>query len=147
MKADYLKYWHIVRRWALVTYELTGPELDLLLFLRTERYFTKKQYRKSEFALPWNKKRFHSLIDRGWIQEFRPHVGGVAARYQVSLNATRMMSKMYRILDGKEEMSEMSAKNPIFKDKVCFTDRMYQEQIRDMNKATRRRRPRIRRSG
>ena len=146
MQTDYLKYWHIVRRWAMVAHKLTGPELDLLLFLRSERYFTKKQYRRSEFALKWNKKRFHSLVDRGWIQEFRPNMNGVAARYQVSIKGLRMISKLYKVLDGKEEISEFSVKNPIFREDACFTDRMYQQQIRDMNNAIRQQRPRLRRS-
>ena len=41
---DYLKYWKIVRYWALRKYKITNTDLDFLLFLYSEGLFNKAKF-------------------------------------------------------------------------------------------------------
>ena len=43
---DYLKYWKVVRQWAQLKYGLSTSELEMLLFLRSEKYFSKDEYNR-----------------------------------------------------------------------------------------------------
>jgi hypothetical protein len=38
---DYLKYWRVIRYYIKNKYGLTQADLDILLFLYSEQYFTK----------------------------------------------------------------------------------------------------------
>ena len=49
-----------------------------------------------------------------------------------------MMTNMYNQLSG-EELSEEPYVNPIFKKKVKYTDKVYRNMIKKMNKITRQR--------
>ena len=50
---DYLKYWRVIRQFVKIKYELTQADLDVLLFLYSEKYFDKnkfEEYRRYRFA-------------------------------------------------------------------------------------------------
>ena len=41
---DYLKYWKVIRQYVKVKYELTQSDLDMLLFLYSEKYFDRAKF-------------------------------------------------------------------------------------------------------
>ena len=53
---DFLKNWTIVRKWAVINYELKSlAELETILFLYSEKLFTRTQFENYSNFLSWNK--------------------------------------------------------------------------------------------
>ena len=43
---DYLKYWKVIRYFAQAKYGIKSADLDMLLFLYSEKYFSKTQFKE-----------------------------------------------------------------------------------------------------
>lgn len=108
----------------------------MLLFLYSEKYFKISKFRDFEELIPWDRGRFGRLVKEGWIENFRPGTKGQRALYSLSYKASRMIMSVYKKLNG-EEISELYYNNPMFKKNVRYTDKMYREFIKKMNKANR----------
>ena len=78
---DYLKYWRVIRYFIKAKYNITQAELDMLLFLRTERFFSKDRFKEFDELLSWNVNRFDKLKRDGWIEVFRKRAGKKKAIY------------------------------------------------------------------
>ena len=64
---DYLKYWRVIRYYIKNKYGLTQADLDILLFLYSEQYFTKDKFKEFDALVSWNVNRFDTLLRDGWI--------------------------------------------------------------------------------
>ena len=64
---DYLKYWRVIRYYVQARYELSTPELEMLLFLYSEKYFDRDKFSEFDALLSWNKGRFEKLRKDGWM--------------------------------------------------------------------------------
>ena len=113
MQFNYLKYWRVVRYWIKSKYGLTTGELDVLLFLYV--------------------KRFDKLLRDKWIEVFRKRTGKNKALYQLSYKGKRVVNSIYKKLNGEEIPS--SEYNPIFLRNVSYTDKVYKNFIKEMNKS------------
>lgn len=133
---DYLKYWRVVRQFVKVKYNLNQADLDVILFLYSEKYFGSEKFREFNEILSWDKKRFTRLVREGWIESFRKREGARKALYQLSFKASRMVDMIYKKLNG-EEISMNDTVNPMFKRNVSYSDKVYRNMIKEMNKATR----------
>lgn len=130
---DYLKYWRVIRYWVKYKYGLSTPELEMLLFLYSEKVFSKKKFEEYEEIMSWDIKRFNRLLRDGWIQVFRRRVGKHAQLYQLSYKSNNIMKTVYSKLDGSI-IGESPQINPLFKDDVTYIQRRYREAIKRMNK-------------
>lgn len=131
-KDDYLKYWRVVRHFIKVKYGLQQSDLEMILFLYSERYFDRDKFRQFDSLLSWNKTRFERLRKEGWIQMFRNRVGARKALYQLSDHAINVVRLVYRKLNG-EEIPTSAERNPMFKRKVSYSDKVYRNMIIEMN--------------
>jgi hypothetical protein len=129
---DYLKYWRVIRYFIKAKYKLTTGELDVMLFLYTESYFSKDKFNEFDELISWDVKRFDKLLTEGWICVFRKRSGKTKALYEVSYKGRRMLSTMYKKLNG-EEIPESPSVNPIFLKNVSYTDKVYRNMIIEMN--------------
>lgn len=132
MKSDYLKYWRVVSQYAKVKYKISQPDLDMILFLYSEKYFRITKFREFEQLLPWDRTRFNRLVEEGWIENFRPGYKGKRAVYSLSFKAKRMVASIYKKLEG-EEIPMTACNNPMFAKKVRYTDKIYRNMIIQMN--------------
>jgi hypothetical protein len=114
-------------------YKLNTGDLDMLLFLYSEDYFSKDKFKEFDELLSWNVNRFDSLLRDGWIEVFRKRVGNRKALYELSYKAKRVINSIYKKLNGEEIPS--SEHNPIFHRNVSYTDKVYKNFIKEMNKA------------
>ena len=57
-KHDYLKYWRVVRYFVKAKYGITTAELEMLLFLYSEKYFSKDKFHEFDELISWNVNRF-----------------------------------------------------------------------------------------
>ena len=46
MQTDYLKYWRVIRYYVKAKYNISTGELDMLLFLYSEDYFSKDKFKE-----------------------------------------------------------------------------------------------------
>jgi len=129
---DYLKYWKVVRYFVKAKYNITQAELDMLLFLRTEKYFSKNRFDDFDELLSWNVNRFDKLKRDGWIEVFRKRKGNNKALYQLSYKAQRMLTSIYEKLKG-ESMPTSPSKNSMFQKNVSYSDKVHRNMIKEMN--------------
>jgi hypothetical protein len=130
-KSDYLKYWRIVRHYIKVKYNISQADLEILLFLHTEPYFTKDKFAEFNSVLSWDRKRFDRLNQEGWIEGVKTFRVGRRIKYSLSYRATRLVEEVYRILEGKEIPTSEST-NPMFKRNVSYTDKVYRNFIMNL---------------
>ena len=60
---DYLKYWRVIRYFIKIKYGLTQSELEMLLFLRSEKYFSKDDFSKFNELLSWEEEDRKSQVN------------------------------------------------------------------------------------
>jgi hypothetical protein len=138
---DYLKYWRVIRQFAKIKYNLTQADLDMLLFLYSEKYFGRDKFEEFDNLLGWDVNRFFRLKQTGWIIMFRNRVGNRKALYQLTLKATRMIQSIYRKLNG-EEIPVSNTNNKMFAKNVSYSDKVYRDMIIEMNKTIKQQRHR-----
>tara|TARA_R100001594_G_scaffold11802_8_gene26491 strand:- start:4103 stop:4537 length:435 start_codon:yes stop_codon:yes gene_type:complete len=132
MNSNYLKYWRVIRYFVKAKYKLTQADLDILIFLYDESYFSKDKFSEFDELLSWNVNRFDNLLRDGWIEVFRKNTHKQKALYQLSYKSTRLIVSIYKKLEG-EEIPESPSSNPIFLRNVSYTDKVYRNMIREMN--------------
>ena len=133
---DYMKYWRVIRRWALSKYDLALPELEMLLFLYSESYFSKETFDEYNQLISWNKKRFSNLLRDGWIVVWRKSRRNEKTLYEISYKSRRMVLTIYKKLNG-QEFAETYPANPMFKVSAPYTDVVYRNYIKKINKSIR----------
>lgn len=130
---NYLKYWRVIRKFAQVQYKLTQCDLDMLLFLYSEKYFGRDKFDEFDKLLRWDIMRFQRLVKEEWIVKFRNQVGKRKALYKLNHKAESMIQSLYRKLSG-EEIPTSPDGNKIFRKNVPYTDKVYRDMIIEMNK-------------
>jgi len=134
MHNDYLKYWRVIRQYIKIKYNLTQSDLDILLFLKSESYFSKDKFEEFNEILSWDKQRFEKLRQQGWIEVFRKRVGKHKALYQLSFKSKRMLTSIYKKLNG-EEIPTSPSQNKMFKTNTSYSDKVYRNMIIEMNRS------------
>jgi hypothetical protein len=132
-KKDYLKYWRVIRQFIKVKHKLTQSDLDILLFLYSESYFSKDKFVEFNRILSWDAQRFERLRKNGWIEVFRKRMGKRKALYQLSYKANQVIIYIYKKLEG-EELPTSGSSNPMFLKNVSYIDKVYRNAIIEMNK-------------
>lgn len=132
MKSDYLKYWRVIRQFIKVKHGLTQSDLDMLLFLKSEEYFSKDKFKEFASLVGWDKNRFERLRKEGWIEVFRVRMTKRRAIYQLSQKGKRVTTSIYKYLNGKEIPTSNDG-NPMFLRNVSYTDKVYRNFIIQMN--------------
>lgn len=129
---DYLKYWRVIRQYFKIKYGLTQSDLDILLFLYSEKYFNRDKFLEFDSILGWDKQRFERLRKDGWIEVFRKHSGRIKALYQLSIKANVMIRSLYKKLNG-EEIPVSQSQNRMFAKNISYSDKKYKAMIIEMN--------------
>jgi hypothetical protein len=130
---DYLKYFKIVRKFIQSKYKLNLQDLEILLYLSSEGYFSKQVFSDYKQVFAWEKNRIERLTEEGWINVFREKTKKRKALYTLSYKAKKMIDQFYRILEG-EAITENPNYNPIFKDESPFNERICRSMIKKRNK-------------
>lgn len=135
---DYLKYWRVIRYYIRAKYGISTSDLDVLLFLYSEEYFSKDKFDEFDEIISWDVNRFDRLLRDGWIVVFRKRAKE-KAMYEISYKSRRVIGWMYKYLNG-EEISENRTVNPLFKKNISYQDKVYRNAIIEMNKFIRQQR-------
>ena len=134
-KRDYLKYWRVIRHYVKAKYKLSVSDLDMLLFLFSERYFGKDDFNEYAEIMSWDPKRFQRLVTEGWIQKFRNHNASMKqkALYVLSHRCKSVISSIYEQLEGARDLSIDIRRNPMGAPHVRYIDKVYRNQIKKVN--------------
>ena len=139
-KHDYLKYWRVVKFYAQKKYKISTGELEMMLFLYSEKYFTRAKFKEFDELLSWDENRFEDLVNRKWIKSFRKGTGKYRAIYELSYKGKRMVINIYKKLNG-EEFPE-NWRTPMFLKGASYSEKVYRNMIKQMNKEIREQRQR-----
>jgi len=129
---DYLKYWRVVRYFVKAKYNIGTSDLDIMLFLYSEVYFSKDKFKEFDELISWERNRFDRLLRDGWIILFRKRSGKVKGLYEMSFKGKRMVNLVYKKLNG-EEIPEHKTNNPLFMPNAKYQDKVYRNMIKEMN--------------
>tara|TARA_R100000742_G_C4250226_1_gene68622 strand:- start:46 stop:480 length:435 start_codon:yes stop_codon:yes gene_type:complete len=101
-----LKHYRIIRKWACKTYNLNDADLELLIYLEAIDLFTKDDFKKGTYSYSWDNRRWNRLLKQGWITVWRERNRTTQKYhiYKVSTKCKQLISRMYRIMLGEEEM-------------------------------------------
>ena len=142
MSNDFLKYWRVIRQYVKIKYGLTQSDLDILLFLKSEGYFSKDKFKEFDKILSWEEHRFDRLLRDGWVEVFRKRKGKRKGLYNLSYKSQRVLTSIYKKLNG-EELPTSSSQNPMFLKNTSYSNKMYRQAIENMNDFIRQQRHRV----
>jgi hypothetical protein len=134
-KSDYLKYWKVIRQYIKAKYKVSQADIEMMLFLYNEPYFTKDKFNEFNSLLAWDKDRFERLNHEGWIEGTKTFRVGRRLKYSLSYKASRMVDEIYRLIEGKEIPITEGA-NPMFKRNVSYSDKVYRNFIMNIRAKT-----------
>ena len=128
------KYYRLVRKWACKTYNLTDADLELLVYLDCKKQFTRNDFIDGAYTYSWDKARWERLRREGWIDIWRARNRTTMKYniYQVSQKGKLLISRMYNILLGNEDLPT-SSRSKFYNNKT-YTDRVFNKAIDDMTK-------------
>jgi hypothetical protein len=119
-----LKYYRLIRKWACKTNSLSDADLELLIFLDCIGRFTRNDFINGTYIYSWDKERWERLRRDGWIEVWR-HRNRTTIKYsiyQVSFKTKLLITRMYKIMLGKEDIplteSSIFYKNDTYRNKV-----------------------------
>jgi hypothetical protein len=128
------KYYRLTRRWVTKTYKLSSADFELLVYLDCKEFFKRQDFIDGAYTYTWDKNRWERLRREGWIDVFkeRNRTSSKYAVYQMSRKAKSLITRVYRILLGEENLPQ-SSRSVFYKNKT-YTDKTFNKAIDDMIK-------------
>jgi len=128
------KYYRVVRKWACKTYKLNDADLELLVYFDCLGRFTRNDYIKGTYIYSWDKHRWERLRNDGWIDIYtkRNHTTVKYNIYKVSTKCKHLISRIYRILLGQEDLPTTS--RSVFNKNKSYSDKVFNAAIDNMHK-------------
>lgn len=127
---NYMKYWRVVRRYALQKYKLSQEDLDVLFYIHDEHYFSNYKFEKYERLFSWSFTRLKDLVERGWITRLPPqNKYGKRDVYEVTTKTQRVVTGLYKILNGDGFPTVSQRMN---RTRRRYMDRRYRKFMGDM---------------
>ena len=135
---DYLKYFRVVRQWAKTKHNISSADLDMMLFLFSERLFTRDCFTDFAMTMSWDTERFNRMLKDEWIIIWRKRTGMESNLYELSFKGKRLVRSVYKKLNGEERLSDNYQNNPMFAKNASYTDKRYRRIVKKMNAAIKR---------
>ena len=133
--SDYMKYYRVAKYWMRERYGISNSDLEALLFLYSEVFFSKTKFKQYENIFSWERSRFDRLIRDKWVSNWRKAAPGQHAIYEVSLKGKRALVSFYKKLEGSEPYPTTKNRNPLLNPATkTFTDKIYYMQMLKINK-------------
>lgn len=110
-KHDFLKFYRPIFTYYKLRHKLTQNELDVLLMLYSEEYFTKKRFMQMaiDFQMPKSVSKINYFMYKGHMCLFRQGRGSIPNVYQLTPKAQKIIASLYLHLTGEIHISEKQA--------------------------------------
>ena len=130
-----LKHYRIIRKWACKNNGLNDADLELLIYFDCMDFFTREDFKIGTYSYSWDNRRWNRLLKEGWIIVWRIHNRTTQKYniYKVSFKCKQLISRMYRIMLGKEDIPTSLHRNKIMKGKT-YMDKVMITSIDNVNK-------------
>ena len=130
-----LKHYRIIRKWACKNNDLNDADLELLIYFYCMDLFTREDFKIGTYSYSWDNRRWNRLLKEGWIIVWRQHNRTTQKYniYKVSFKCKQLISRMYRIMLGKEDIPTSLHRNKIMKGKT-YMDKVMITSINNVNK-------------
>jgi len=108
-----LKHYRIIRKWACKTCNLKDADLELLIYLDAIEFFNKNDFITGTYSYSWDNRRWNRLLKQGWITVWRERNRTTQKYhiYKVSYKCKQLISRMYRIMLGEEDIPNKLKQN------------------------------------
>ncbi len=131
---NYLRHFSVVRRWAMMHYELKSfSELELMFFLYSEKLFTRAIIREQTNFMAWDARLLNRLIDGGFIYTWRKGGWGNPEIFDLTHKGKKMINSIYRKLNGIEPIPTSERRNKAFRKNAPFHQRTLAKAILKFN--------------
>jgi hypothetical protein len=133
--SNLLKHYRIIRKWACKNYDLNDADLELLIYFDCMDLFTREDFKIGTYSYSWDNRRWNRLLKEGWITVWRKHNRTTQKYniYKVSFKCKQLISRMYRIMLGEEDIPTSLHRNKIMKGKT-YMDKVMITSIENVNK-------------
>lgn len=130
-----LKHYRIIRKWACKTSDIKEADLELLIYLESIDLFTKDDFKKGTYSYSWDNRRWNRLLKQGWITVWRERNRTTQKYhiYKVSIKCKQLISRMYRVMLGEEDIPTNAKTNKIMKGE-SYIDKVLSKSIIYVNK-------------
>ena len=129
-----LKHYRIIRKWACKNNNLNDADLELIIYFDCIGLFTKQDFKVGTYSYSWDNRRWNRLLKEGWFIVWR-HRNRTTQKYniyKISLKGKQLISRMYRIMLGEEEIPVTEKSNKIMK-RISYTDKVLAVAIEHVN--------------
>tara|TARA_R100000742_G_scaffold404_1_gene48 strand:+ start:129 stop:575 length:447 start_codon:yes stop_codon:yes gene_type:complete len=130
-----LKHYRIIRKWACKNNNLNDADLELLMYLEAVDLFTKQDFKTGSYSYSWDNRRWNRLLKEGWIVVWRKR-NRTTQKYHIYKTSTKfklLLSRIYRIMLGEEDIPENTNSNKIMK-RETYIDKVLSFSIKNVNK-------------
>jgi hypothetical protein len=130
-----LKHYRIIRKWACKNNNLNDADLELLMYLEAVDLFTKQDFKTGSYSYSWDNRRWNRLLKEGWIVVWRKR-NRTTQKYHIYKTSTKfklLLSRIYRIMLGEEDIPENMKSNKIMK-RETYIDKVLSFSIKNVNK-------------
>ena len=133
--SNLLKHYRIIRKWACKNYNLNDADLELLIYFDCMDLFTREDFKIGTYSYSWDNRRWNRLLKEDWITVWRKHNRTTQKYniYKVSFKCKQLISRMYRIMLGEEDIPTSLHRNKIMKGKT-YIDKVMITSIEHVNK-------------
>lgn len=130
-----LKHYRIIRKWACKNNGLNDADLELLIYFDCMDLFTREDFKIGTYSYSWDNRRWNRLLKEGWIIVWRVHNRTTQKYniYKISFKCKQLISRMYRIMLGKEDIPTSLLRNKIMRGKT-YMDKVMITSINNVNK-------------
>jgi len=130
-----LKHYRIIRKWVSKTSDLKEADLELLFYLDAIDFFTKQDFKEGTHSYSWDNRRWNRLLKEDWITVWRRRNRTTQKYhiYKVSFKGKQLISRIYRIMIGEEDIPETVKANKIMK-RESYMDKVLSTAIMNVNK-------------
>ena len=129
-----MKHYRIIRKWACKNNDLNESDLELLIYLDCIDLFTIKDFKIGTYAYSWDNRRWNRLIQNDWIVVWRNRNRTTQKYniYKVSFKGKQLISRIYRIMLGQEDIN-IGSRNKLITGS-SYTDKVMTKAIYNINK-------------
>ena len=130
-----LKHYRIIRKWACKNNDLNDADLELLIYFDCMDLFTKHDFQIGTYSYSWDNRRWNRLLKNDWIVVWRKRNRTTQKYniYKVSFKCKQLISRMYRIMLGEEDIPFSERRNKIINGN-SYTDKVLTQAIYNVNK-------------
>ena len=129
-----LKHYRIIRKWASRNNSLKEADIELLIYLDCIDLFTKYDFENGSYSYSWDNRRWNRLIKNEWITVWR-HRNRTTQKYNIyklSFKGKQLLSRIYRIMLGEEDIPQTERANKIMK-RNSYMDKVLSNAILAVN--------------